>query len=255
MRTISSTLLGASLLAVFPASGATLVTSAIIPAAGDYASDSVHVLDGVESSNQLRVRNSIDAAGQSFTLGTIGDADYALNSFTFLASGTGGSATESATGLTIRLYEGAPIDSGAITTFAVPGSTPTVSVSTPIYEFTFTSGTFNTTAGQYVTFQLSAAETATIGNLTAGTEYAFAVGVNSAVETTDIDFRFLRDNLSESYLGGDAFLPGRVLNGVAPETISGDAVFVVNATVVPEPSSAILSLLGGLALLARRRRA
>ena len=96
-----------------------------------------------------------------------------------------------------------------------------------------------------------------IGNLSAGTEYSFAVGVDTSVETTDIDFRFLRDIVADSYTGGDAFLPGRVLNGVAPETISGDAVFVVNATqvaAVPEPSATLLSGLAGLVLLARRRR-
>jgi len=37
------------------------------------------------------------------------------------------------------------------------------------------------------------AEIAAIGNLTAGTEYAFSVGVDPAAETTDIDFRFVRD--------------------------------------------------------------
>lgn len=246
MKIISSTLLSASLLAVFPASGASIVTSDTIPGAGDYASDSVHVLDGIETSNQLRVRNALESAGQSFTLGTVGGTDYKLNSFTFQASGTGGSATESAIGLTIVLYAGGPVDSGATTTFS-PGGTK-------LFEHTFTTGSFDTTTDTYITFQLSTAETAAIGNLTAGSEYSFAVGVDTGVETTDIDFRFRRDNLAASYAGGDAFLPGRVLNGVSPETISGDAVFVVNATLVPEPSSALLSGLAGLALLVRRRR-
>ena len=76
------------------------------PTAGDFASDSVNSLDGMEDSNQLRVRNSIDAAGQSFTLGMTGDADYQLNSITFVTSGTGGSATESA--VLFRIFNPTP---------------------------------------------------------------------------------------------------------------------------------------------------
>ena len=243
-----STMLTISLLAAFSASGSNIRTSDKMPSAGDFASDSVNT----KAETELRVTDNIDSAGQSFTLGKPGDGDYQLNSITFLASGTSGSKTESAVGLTIRLYKGKPGDDGTNLSF----TSGKKAAKAPFYEFTFTSGTFDTTAGSYITFEFDADDIAAMGNLTAGTEYAFSVGVDSATETgnPNIDFRFQRDN-SNGYAKGAAFVLGRVLDGADPgETQNGDAVFVINATAVPEPSSAFLSALAGLALLVRRRR-
>ena len=255
MKILHSTVLTASLLAVVPATAATIVTSDISPSANDFASDAVHTLG--TSLTQLRIRDGFDAAGQSFTLGTTGDPDYQLNSITFLSSGTGGSATESSVGLTIRLYEGTPEDDGTpLSSTGLAFISGGVREITPFYEFTFGpgSGTFDTTEDSFITFQFDAAEIATIGNLTAGTEYSFSIGVDTAVETTDIDFRIRRDN-TNGYANGTSFIPSRVLDGAdAGETQNGDAAFVINATAVPEPSSTFLTGLAGLALLARRRR-
>ena len=246
-------MLGTSLLGAFAASGATLITSGTAPAAGDFASDSVNTV----AENQLRVRNSFDAAGQSFTLGMAGDDDYQLNSITVLASGTGGSANESTEGLTIRLYEGTPEDDGTpLSSTGLAFISGATRNTTPFFEFTFGAGTFNTQADSYITFEFTPAEIAAIGNLTAGTEYAFSVGVDPASEMADIDFRLRRDN-SNGYANGTSFIPSRVLDGAdAGETQNGDAAFVINATAlpVPEPSSALLSGLASLALLARRRQ-
>ena len=255
MKSLHTIILGTSLLGAFSASGAVLTTSFTTPSSGDFASDSVYTtLPMGDSGNQLRVRNTVDSAGQSFTLGTTGDADYQLNSISLVANGVGGSTAEPIVGLTIRLYEGTPVDAGESLEF-VSGAT---TVTAPFFEFTFDAttmpATFNSQNNSYLTFAFEPAEIAAIGDLTAGVEYAFSVGVNAAVEAADIDFRLHRDQ-TNGYAGGRGFLPGRVLDGVGDETINSDLLFVVNATaVVPEPSSALLSGLASLALLARRRR-
>ena len=234
------------------AQGSIITTSTATPSPGDFASDSINALDAMEASNQLRVRNNFDAAGQSFTLGTTGDDDYQLNSITFKASGSGGSATESTAGLNIRLYEGTPAVAGSVTEFTSGATTTT----TPFFEFTFGAGTFDTTANSYITFEFTPAEIAAIGNLTAGTEYAFSVGVDPAAETTDIDFRFVRDE-DNGYANGTSFLSNRVLNGAPGEDINSDLAFVVNATAVtavPEPSSAVILGLAAFGCICRRRR-
>ncbi len=230
MKTPLLTTFTAGVLLALPASAATIVTSLALPAAGDYASDAS---SGVTTGSQLQVADNRGFVGQSFTLGMAGDADYLFNSITFLIQDQG-EITESTQSLGLHIFQGIPELAG----------------STELIEVQF-SGTFDATAGNYVTFALTATESATLGALTAGTEYAAVLRPDQDEVDGGSQFRIVRsDTNANPYSGGTAIFGGdRVGNNGA------DAQFQVNVTeVIPEPSSVALLACGFVGLAVRRRR-
>ena len=99
--------------------------------------------------------------------------------------------------------------------------------------------------GEYVTFDFDAAEETAIGTLTAGTEYALVLNGGRPDSGA---FPFILRTTTEQYANG---------SGIWANTQTGvteDAYFSVQGTAVPEPSSAALLGLGGIALIMRRRK-
>lgn len=218
-----------TLLAMLPmaASAAVISTSAsAFPTAGDYASDASSTIDA----SQFQFATGRDDMGQSFTLGTVGDLAYNFNSIT-LQIRDRGQTDEPSSGITLSIYDGGSVAAGDL-----------------LSSVTFTTATFDTSDANFVTFELTAAESLALGQLNAGSEYTAAFTTSNATH----DFRLRRNTLGE-YAGGNAFWDERDFDGVA-DAGSLDFVFQVNATAVPEPSSAALLGLAGLTLLARRRK-
>lgn len=170
--------------------------------------------------------------GQSFTFGNTGDNPYLFNSITFQIQDRG-QINEPATGITLGIYEGGSVDATDV-----------------LAIYTFGTGTFDTSNGNYVTFELSSEESNTVGLLDAGKEYTAAFTTSNAAH----DFRFRRD-ADGAYAGGNAFWDERDFDGVCDGTL--DFVFQVNVTAVssvPEPSAIALLALGSFYLGSRCRR-
>lgn len=102
-------------------------------------------------------------------------------------------------------------------------------------------------AGEYVTFEFSAAESDAIGVLAEGVEYGFVINGGRAPED---GFPYI---LRKDTGGSNPYTNGSGIWANDP-TNTEDAYFAVQGTAVPEPSSAVL-LLGALsaASLVRRR--
>ena len=158
--------------------------------------------------------------GQSFTTGS-NPGGYQINSVTLRSRGSSGS------GSTFNVVVGSL--SGGIMTQV--GSTETAVTGSYVN-------------GSYITFNFDTPLT-----LNASTTYGFLWGSNAAGFITD------NTNNDTAYTGGTGISSGDDnmpdLNNVIDRNV--DRVFHVDLVAVPEPSAALLGLLGGCLLLRRRR--
>lgn len=230
MNTSIFTTFVAGLLVALPASAGTIAVGASFPAAGDFATDAT---SGPGSGSQLQVADNRGFVGQSFTLGTAGDSDFLFNSITFLINDQG-EMDEPTQSLGLHIFEG------------IPGA-----MGTELIEVQFTATTtFDATAGNFVTFALTEAESATLGALTAGTEYSAVLRPDDDTADGGSQFRIVRSATPISLVdGGTAIFGGNPVGD-----FGADAVFQVNVTQVPEPSSIALLICGLIGFGARRRR-
>jgi len=229
-------LLAAAIISLSPlAASGGVVTSVVqatgFPGMGDYAADSFSTAGTGGTGSQLQVADNRNFVGQSFTLGTAGQSSYLFNSITFEIQDQG-ETNETLDGLTLDIFQG------------LAGASPTLG------SFSFGSGTFDASIGNFVTFELTAAESTTLGPLLAGTEYSAVLAVlnDQAATPAGGQFRIRREATGgNSYAGGNAIFNDAFVANT-------DAVFQVNVTAVPEPSSLAVICFGGLAMLGRRRR-
>lgn len=176
--------------------------------------------------------------GQTFNLAS----DFTLDAITVqIGTDTRGAqnAAEEADALSLNLYD---ISNG----FVLDGTTLLGSFSDATAA-DFDATTANTTP-LFLTFDLDAASTASLGTLTAGTQYAFTVTTSA---TTDPGFRIER-SAAQSYTGGDGIFTGG--NNEATLRTTDDAVFFIQGTAVPEPGALSLLALGAIGFVTRRRR-
>jgi hypothetical protein len=126
------------------------------------------------------------------------------------------------------------------TSGGLPTGSPLAAQSRLYNDFTFDLGvlySFDFTANNIV--------------LTAGTEYAFDVGTNGNGGSPSDAPIAVRYDTTGTYAGGETFHNTGTGAGYFALT-GGDVVFTVNA--VPEPSSVLLLLIGGIGVFLRRKR-
>ncbi|CAA6677752.1 MULTISPECIES: hypothetical protein [unclassified Lentimonas] len=208
--------LSAGLLASCIANAAIITTSTDAPT--DFLSDAFSATEG----SAYLLSSARTPVGQSFTHTTSGGEAWQLRSITFRSYDTTGASDEDASGMTMDIYTGT-----------------SVALANKLESFSFTTGTFDATENNYLTFALTSAESTALGNLTSGATYTIALS------TTDAGgFRIDRSG-ANSYDGGQAFFNGSVQ--------SADTTFWVAS--IPEPSSfAQLAGLTGLGFVMVRRR-
>lgn len=221
----------AGFLIASPASAATILTnSTSFPTAGDYADDATGGTAGAIS--QLQVAQPRGFVGQSFTLGVAGDSDFVFNSITFNIKDQG-EANETTQSLGLHIFEGIPGLAGV-----------------ELIEVQFTVPTFDASANNFVTFALTEAETATLGALSAGTEYSAVLRYDDTVADGGGQFRIKRSGTTVNQIDDASAIFGG--NRVGAD--GADTIFQVNVTQVPEPSSLVLLAFGVIGFGARRRR-
>ena len=212
-------LITAGILATTMASQAAVMsTSSSAPTSGDYFSDAFSTIAGSAYRTDKRY------GGQSFVHTTTDNKKWELNSITFLG------------------FDGTNVDLSKITMHVFEGNgTSGTQLGSGI---TFGTGTVADFAGKYFTMSLTEAETDAIGELTSGEQYTAVIITDDSTNYV----RITRSTTDTSYTAGQGIYQN------SPVT-NGDAVFFVEGTVaVPEPSSAALLGLGGLALILRRRK-
>jgi len=211
------------------ASAATISTSPTPPAAGTYLPDAWN--DTGATGMYLKVSDKSLPNGQSFTHGIAGGPDYHLSLVTFrAATDPRNSAAEPTTDFILRLHRGKDFAAG--TTQRGP-------------DITVTGGPFDATANRYITIELTPAETASLGALTAGQIYSVGL-ITPPYHANNYQFSLAGDSLNSPYPRGTG-----IHTGSADYQGAKDLTFYIGA---PEPGTMILMAAAVPLLLKRRRR-
>ena len=218
MRPLSAIAIALATLCLSPALAATISISSTAPTVD--GADIANLTGGTDAGgDQGHIWGNRPLQGQSFTTGS-NAGGYQINSVTLRSRST-------TTGATFNVVLGS-LSGGVMTQI---GSTETASP-----------GSYSN--GQYITFNFDTPLT-----LAANTSYGFLWGSTGT--------GFITDNSANdtAYGGGSAISSGANnvvdLNNVVNRTV--DRVFHIDLVAIPEPSAALLALLGGLFLLRRRR--
>lgn len=206
------------------------------------ANDSDNVNGGADSATYVAMDQNV-AQGQTFTTGSdVGG--YTLNGFwlqhalyqTFQGNGTFWNVNTAGAQLTFRLLDPVGDTILASSSYTITGTEPN--------NFGGNVGINNVGTGTWMYFTFGSPIT-----LSANTSYGLDV---QAAASPNFYFETAGDN-TDVYAGGSAYTTTRT--GSTPTINTGDHVFDVSLTPVPEPSTLALIGLGGLAVLLRRRSA
>jgi hypothetical protein len=223
-------------------------TTAPTPGASDLynltagANDSDNVSAGNDAATYVPMDRDV-AQGQTFTTGGFAGG-YILNGFwlqhvlyqVYQGNGTFWNVNTAGAQLTFRLLD--PIGDTALasSSYTITGTEPN--------NFAGNVGLNNVGTGTWMYFTFDSPIT-----LSANTSYGLDLQTGTS---PNFYFELAGDN-TDVYAGGSAYSTTRA--GTTPTMDTGDRVFDVSLTPVPEPSTLALIGFGGLALLLRRRSA
>jgi hypothetical protein len=199
-------------------------------------------------------------AGNEIVVGN-GVSKYDITSFAvqfFLTPNVSGTPFSGSPTVTLNLYYNTGPDFGA-TTYAEPG--------TSFYSSTFTATAFTPTSGQVLTFTPNVVAqdpdftwTLTFNNVPAGDSYGLSIFNNSQVNTHGVPVPATGANYNDAWVNsGTPSSPSWSLvqstTGSNPPNTPGlQFGALVDGSVVPEPSTIALGILGACGFLARRRK-